>query len=229
MTLLAISQFMIHAACATSAFASLADTGESGVALPPADPGNSASSGFVSTLFAGSPTWFGPTVGTAALLLGIWLVVSQLRAAAKARAEDARPPDEPTPMRRGRKQSDASPAGNAAATQINAADLRSLQEELDQLLADLDARATRLEGLIAKAEVTIGTLQAEIRHAETMPRESIEAKPRVRVTPPEPLISDPVHQQVYQLSDAGYGPVDIARRLQQPTGQVELILALRRR
>jgi hypothetical protein len=39
---------------------------------------------------------------------------------------------------------------------------------------------------------------------------------------------DPLHRKVYDLADQGLTPVDIARRIEKPTGQVELILALRR-
>ncbi len=40
---------------------------------------------------------------------------------------------------------------------------------------------------------------------------------------------DPMHRRIYELADEGLNPVEIAGRLNQPTGQVELVLALRRR
>jgi hypothetical protein len=44
--------------------------------------------------------------------------------------------------------------------------------------------------------------------------------------PAEP--ADPVHRRVWALADDGMRPLDIARSLNQPIGQVELILNLRR-
>jgi hypothetical protein len=43
-----------------------------------------------------------------------------------------------------------------------------------------------------------------------------------------PIGGDPMAREIYQLSDQGLPPVEIARRLGQHTGKVELILALRR-
>jgi hypothetical protein len=43
-------------------------------------------------------------------------------------------------------------------------------------------------------------------------------------TPP-----DPRHAEVYSMADLGHSPREIARSLDRPNGEVELILALRRR
>lgn len=187
------------------------------IALPVSvDAPGAGASGWFASLFAGSPSWVAPTVSTAALILGIWLVVSQLRAASKGKLGGAAP-------RQARAERDVQ---REEVGGVDADGLRSLQQELDQLIQDLDSRSSRLENLIARAEEKIDELQQAVA---VQPREMVESKPRQRQIIAEPLISDPVHQQVYQLSDAGYSPVDIARRLQQPTGQVELILALRAR
>ncbi len=187
------------------------------IALPlPGEAPVAGGSGWFASLFAGSPAWVAPTVSTAALVLGIWLVVSQLRAASKGKVGAAAP-------RQTRVERDVQ---REEVGGVDADALRSLQQELDQLIQDLDARSSRLENLIARAEEKIDELHQAVA---VQPREMVESKPRQRQVIAEPLISDPVHQQVYQLSDAGYSPVDIARRLQQPTGQVELILALRAR
>lgn len=82
-----------------------------------------------------------------------------------------------------------------------------------ELTRELDGRAARLESLINRAERT--------QHA-FMPAPEPE-----RPAPASP--SDPGQQQVHQLADMGLAPVEIARRLQIPTGQVELILSLRAR
>lgn len=180
------------------------------------DSSGGGGGGWLNSIFAGSPSWVAPTVSTAALILGIWLVVSQLRASAKGKGTAAVATSARAPRETGREE----------IAPVDADGLRSLQQELDQLIQDLDARSSRLEDLIARAEEKIGVLQQAVASPA---RELVESKPRQRPMIAEPLISDPVHQQVYQLSDAGYSPVDIARRLQQPTGQVELILALRAR
>jgi len=39
---------------------------------------------------------------------------------------------------------------------------------------------------------------------------------------------DPLHAEVYELFDGGHSPLEIARRLEQQVGTIELILALRR-
>jgi DNA-binding NarL/FixJ family response regulator len=38
---------------------------------------------------------------------------------------------------------------------------------------------------------------------------------------------DPRHAQVYDLADEGLSPPEIARQLGRPSGEIELILALR--
>jgi len=183
--------------------------------LGPVAPESATDAGSaISNMFAGLPPWAGPVLSTLALIVGVWIVVSQMRGGARGRRG-----------RVGDTGSEASPrAGTMLAADVD--QLRSLQQDMDRLLLDLDARSTRLEGLIVRAEQRIGELE---RVLATPARETIEAKPRGRVMTSEPQVADPIHQQVYQLRDAGYAPVDIARRLQQPTGQVELILALRGR
>jgi len=46
------------------------------------------------------------------------------------------------------------------------------------------------------------------------------------VPPPEPQI-DPRHAEIYAMADEGRSATDIASRLGRPSGEVELILALR--
>ncbi|MBY0113585.1 MAG: hypothetical protein K2Y21_12245 [Phycisphaerales bacterium] len=100
------------------------------------------------------------------------------------------------------------------------------------LIDELESRAERLEKLMARADATL----AELRNAERrvaaappssppkrMPEQTLEAKPREQHS----IFTDPVHVEVCTLAEQGLGPVDIARRMQLPTGQVELILNLR--
>src|SRR5688572_21676833 len=87
--------------------------------------------------------------------------------------------------------------------------------ELADLLADrLDRQAQRLERLLAEADEKVRKLE-RLTSEGTRPMARSEA--------------DPLNTQVYTLADEGLPPVEIARQLQQHTGKVELILALRRR
>jgi hypothetical protein len=105
------------------------------------------------------------------------------------------------------------PPAEAAPLKEYMADAR----ELADLLADrLDRQAHRIERLIAEAD-------ERIRRLERLSGDSV----RMGVAPRPG--SDPVNQQVYDLADEGLPPVEIARKLHQHTGKVELILALRRK
>jgi hypothetical protein len=89
-------------------------------------------------------------------------------------------------------------------------------EELLQLLAEqADEHAGRLERLIEDAD-------ARIRKLEQL---AASGDARTRAEPKR----DPLNQQIYELADEGLAPVEIARQLEQQTGKVELVLALRRR
>lgn len=108
-----------------------------------------------------------------------------------------------------------------------------------ELIAELDQRADRLESLIAAADRRLALL--EVAHASPPPDRAGSSLPRPR----QPVAidarggrnrghagtdpSDPLDQRVFALFDDGVPTVEIARRLEQPTGKVELILALRGR
>ncbi len=84
--------------------------------------------------------------------------------------------------------------------------------ELTQRLASqLETKAERLEQLIAEADAKIAALEAR--------------GGAVASEAPE----DPRHAEVVAMAGRGMSAVDIARATGMPTGQVELILALRRR
>ncbi|MEO0483170.1 MAG: hypothetical protein AAF138_06060 [Planctomycetota bacterium] len=108
-------------------------------------------------------------------------------------------------------------------------------DTVTQLIAQLDARAVRLETLVDRAEAAIDRLSAaDLAAPPASPARTATARTTTATEPPapEPAFgpeSDPMHRRVYELADAGRGPIDIARELGQPTGQVELILALRKR
>lgn len=91
---------------------------------------------------------------------------------------------------------------------------RDMRELTDRLAAELDARAARLERLIEAADARLVALE---RAAES------PATPRARSA----SVADPF-AEVYHLADQGLPSVEIARRTSRPTGQVDLILNLRR-
>ncbi len=86
---------------------------------------------------------------------------------------------------------------------------------LDTLIRDADQRIeklSRLEGASGGGAVLELTLDEEV--------------------PPDPgaaatHVDDGQHGSIYELADDGLSPVDIARRVGRPTGEVELILSLR--
>lgn len=121
---------------------------------------------------------------------------------------------------------------------------RARREPLDELMADatelahrlaaqLDNKAERLEQLLAEADDAIAALRAERaatggEAARRGPRDHAPASPWGESPTRETDAGDPVRLRVYQLADEGVEPGEIARRLNQPRGQVELMLALRR-
>jgi hypothetical protein len=121
-----------------------------------------------------------------------------------------------------------------------------------QMAALLDSKAERLELLIADADERLGRLERSDRApdgvpgpaggttgggpdtgAETPlplpPLPAAPAQPARRPLPDldAPVSVDPMHDRVYRLADSGLDAIAIARETGQPTGQVELILALR--
>ena len=126
--------------------------------------------------------------------------------------------------------------------------LVELSEMARQVTAQLDTRATKLELLMKEADEKIETLRALQASAPSSSAASSSSPPALLSPglrqsaaerealmqpldaplspPPEPTI-DPRHAEIYALADQGRTPVDIASRLGRPSGEIELILALR--
>ena len=130
-------------------------------------------------------------------------------------------------------------------------------ETARQMTAQLDTRAARLEVLSAQADDRLAALKATGGPAptaapatvsspaarpthESEPAEAAaaigagaDAAPTAIKSPPdhapEPAETppDPRHAEIYALADRGHSPREIARSLDRPNGEVELILALR--
>jgi hypothetical protein len=103
--------------------------------------------------------------------------------------------------------------------------LVELSEMTRQITAQLDTRAQKLQLLIEEADKRIAELQRTPK--QPIPARSGEAwsAPAPPNIPSEPV--DESHQKVYDLADHGHSAGEIARELNQPRGEVELILALR--
>lgn len=110
-----------------------------------------------------------------------------------------------------------------------------------EFAALLDNKAERLEQLLMQADERIAQLHAlhsgpradrngQSQSAGNAPagitgigeHERDEAR-----TAPEPSPPDPLTARVYELADQGRTPIEIARELDEHTGKVELMLALR--
>lgn len=144
-------------------------------------------------------------------------------------------------MRRKDPLSRTSPSGSRLSQQRNVErQMESLLVELSemarQISAQLDTRSAKLETLIHEADEKIAALAALSEAAAgtngaPMPMAHHEARaPQLESAPiPPPPTIDPRHQEVYELADGGGAAPDIARQLNRPRGEVELILALRPR
>lgn len=157
-------------------------------------------------------------------------------------------------LRRGRKRAgDAVPAAEQiAAIRARAGDRNNIDafkadihDFTRQMAALLDSKAERLELLIQDADERLEALanattphmdgRSEGRSGGREDRSGIAPEnPRHDLAKPRPAAdreadpgADPLHDRIYRLSDSGLDPIAIARETGQPTGQVELILALR--
>jgi hypothetical protein len=99
--------------------------------------------------------------------------------------------------------------------------LVELSDMSRQISGQLDNRAAKLEALIHEADEKIAAMKSAIATSSPGLARMIDA-PETR--PP----SDPRHAQVYALADQGRSSMEIAQQLDRPSGEIELILALRR-
>lgn len=105
-----------------------------------------------------------------------------------------------------------------------------------QMSAQLDTRAAKLELLLKEADEKLAALReasaaAGPRHPEpqTLPSNG-QGSPEQDPLPVPPLTAHRQgsrHAEVYGLSDQGRSAQEIAREIGRPSGEVELILALR--
>ena len=117
-------------------------------------------------------------------------------------------------------------------------DLETLMVEIEELArrlgAQLDAKAVRLETLIDQAEAAARRLEKAQQTPLTPSPTPPPAPPPAPPPPPPPATpgqpaADPLTRSVYALADEGHSARDIALRLGEHTGKIELILGLRPR
>lgn len=142
---------------------------------------------------------------------------------------------------------------NAFFTRNSLAQERRAQQDMENVLvelskmsrelsAQLDTRAAKLDALIADADERTARLEALLRQAPARPTfDRSDYAPAVEplmklVHPPTPAAADdmapspslePSHAEIYRLADEGRTVSQIAGELERPSGEVELILALR--
>jgi hypothetical protein len=124
--------------------------------------------------------------------------------------------------------------------------LVELSEMARQITAQLDTRAAKLEELIRQADAKIQQLRsaessarpAQTTHdpavtseylfpeASAIPSSAKSSRMKISHSFEEP---DVRHAEIYRLADQGRGAKEIAAALGKPSGEIELILALRTR
>ena len=101
-----------------------------------------------------------------------------------------------------------------------------------QITGQLDTRAAKLELLIQEADQKIAALEAA-NHAAAKGVDFKElaalAEPRPPTLPPAENPVETRHGEIYGMADEGRSASEIAKCLNRPAGEIELILALRRR
>src|SRR5688572_19735418 len=120
--------------------------------------------------------------------------------------------------------------------------LVDLTEMARQIGAQLDTRAARLEALIREADEKIAQLRgagagpgagggagasAVPPHDSSYHGSAAPAAHHETTASAPASIASPHHAEVYALADEGRAPKEIAARLNRPSGEIELILALR--
>jgi hypothetical protein len=102
--------------------------------------------------------------------------------------------------------------------------LVQLAEMARQITGQLDSRATKLELLIKDADQRI----AQLKETPVPPAPpTIESAP-IESPPQDASPPDPRYAEIYAMADQGRSAREIAEQLNRPSGEVELILALRR-
>ncbi|MEA2711400.1 MAG: hypothetical protein QOF78_4001 [Phycisphaerales bacterium] len=150
-------------------------------------------------------------------------------------------------------QSASTPAAATPRPSTAAADYRAIERDIQNLMTELsemtrrasaqfDARAANLERLLREADDREAKLAAKLAalHAATNGDTALSPPPQHQPPPaiettnapapsPDDDVIDPRHVEIYTLCEQGLSSQQIADRLRRPSGEVELIIALRPR
>jgi len=108
--------------------------------------------------------------------------------------------------------------------------LVQLQELSRQINAQADTKFAKLEAAIADADRRIARLERLLQAADALPAAGASPDESSSTSPAQPPErGDPFRRRVFELADAGLDPVQIAKQTGRNTGEIELILNLRRR
>ena len=92
----------------------------------------------------------------------------------------------------------------------------------------LENKAERVEALIDRAERRIAELEGTLAESPQVTTRRVE--PASMTMSPDAMryeAADPIAVDVYRLADEGRSSIEIAKELDEHTGKIELILALR--
>ena len=109
-------------------------------------------------------------------------------------------------------------------------DMEELVTQLEQIAQQVNARIetkfAKLEGATRAADDRIERLERLLRQAQGQATLDVTVADQATAEPADP--ADPRRQLIFQLADTGHTPVQIAEEVGQSTGEIELILALRK-
>ena len=173
----------------------------------------------------------------ALLLLGLVLSITGLFSALRKRKRAGYRPAAGTSAR---EQLDAARSPDPVAQRRDhRSSMDAIGVEIEQLArrvgAQLDNKAARLETLLNEAERTISRLESATAAAkrQALPsRDLLAAVPAAAATPPRPAVPtaaerDRLTHDVHGLADQGLDAAAIAKAVDRPVGQIQLILSLR--
>ncbi|MEM9066074.1 MAG: hypothetical protein AAGB51_11355 [Planctomycetota bacterium] len=169
----------------------------------------------------------GDLLPAAMMLVAALLLMNSYLRRQKAKSKQ---PEQPTDARARAEAIQAAARGKESLQAV----LAESEQLAQRLAAHVDTKAALLEKLIADADDRLAKLEAaESRSPEPQPQTLDHAaqgstlhKDQAAKSAPAQS-TDPLRRRIYQLADQGKSSVEIAQATNQPTGQVELILALR--